>query len=345
MYFRTLVKVSVWAGLIYGPFVSAQAISADAANQLTSNVTLASQIHVLNPAVRSSVQVSNAIAYRDIAVNGPLTTASALSSFRIAYLNGNHAQRALKVQRQGNGSAQLYLADRRGDDDPLNASATWWTIPGATGGDVSGSFATNGDINFTLPPGPAFHYLVLNGFEIVAASSTNNFNTGELNLRRLAIQVSQAVSEPRVNRPPSISVQFDTHDAGKPIYVKIAYTWVPYSYLRKLGPSEYYVAANSVSNRSGLSSNSTPFGGGVLGSLGASERALANMRGQRPDTDRTLLTGFSFEFTNEPRPLLALGVHLMGDTGPSGPATEAISWQDDNRDDPINWTVNYVTLK
>jgi hypothetical protein len=339
------LSAGVSFALLFGSSALAQGISADAARNLSGNIDRTSLIHVLNPAVKSTAQVSGGVAWRDIATTGPLTPASALSSFRIAYLNGHHAQRGIMVARKSDGNAHIYLSDSRSGDDPLNASATWWTIPGAVGGEVSGNFATNGDINFTVPAGPSWHYLVLSGFEIRATNSVNNFNTGELSLRRLSVNVSQSVSEPRVQLPPQISVKFDTHDAGKPIFVKVSYVWVPYSYLRKLGSSEYYVAASTVSNRSAPSPGAGPFGGGVLGSPGAPERALANMRGQRPDTDCTLLTGFNFEFLNEPRPLLSFGVHLMGDTASGGPTTEGISWQDDNRDDPINWSVSYVTLK
>lgn len=331
--------------LLIGSNALAQGLSANTARNLGGNIDRSNLVHVLNPAVKSTAQVSGGIAWRDIATTGPLTTASSLSSFRIAYLNGHHAQRGISVARRSDGNAHIYLSDSRSSDDPLNASATWWTIPGAVGGEVSGDFATNSDISFTIPGGPAWHYLVLGGFEIRATNSVNNFNTGELSLHRLGVNVSQSVSEPRVQLPPKISVTFDTHDAGKPIFVKVSYAWVPYSYLRKLGSSEYLVAASSVSNRSAPSPSAGPFGGGILGSPGAPERALANMRGQRPETDRTLLTGFNFEFANEPRPLLSFGVHLLGDTGPAGPTTEAVSWQDDNRDDPIAWSANYVTLK
>jgi hypothetical protein len=284
----------------------------------------------LNPAVKSTARIVDGTAYRNIATDVPLGPGSALSSFKIVYRNGDHALRNLAVRRMEDGLARVQIADARSGDDPLDAHATWWTIPGATGGEVSGDFATNAAINFDIPAGPAWHYLVLGGFEI-NVPGFDTLNTHEQRIQRVSISAQQAVSEARVNRPPKITVAFETQDAGKPINVKVHYAWVPLRYLKTINGSPYYVE-----QRSNANSTSRP---------GAADRTIATMRGPAPNSDQTLLTGFDLRFTNEPHNLLAFGVHLNGQNGQATPGNEAISWQDNNRDDPISWTVSYFTLK
>ncbi len=328
---------------LVGHNISAQPFPASVAKQLPIDRTT-DLGHVLRPAVKATARVSNGSPW-GIRAEGPLALNSALSSFMVAYQNGNHAQRLLGVHPVGEGQAHIYLADGRSADDPVDAAASWWTIPGATGGVVSGDFTANNDIAFTLPNGPAWHYLVLSGFQIRATNSVNNFDTGELNVSRLSVSTQPAISEARVNAPPRIFVNFETHRPGTPIQVFVHYVWVPNNYLKKLGTSEYIVDRKSASNRTIATTGPSPFGGGVLGTPGTAERAIANIRSGAPNTDRILLTAFDLQFTNEPRPLLAFGVHLNGDIGRASPSPDAISWQDNNRDDPINWSASYVMLK
>jgi hypothetical protein len=90
--------------------------------------------------------------------------------------------------------------------------------------------------------------------------------------------------------------------------VEIAYAWVP---------NRYVDAARETSG---------------------SGRLKAGVSGVMPNTEEHLLTGFSFHFGNSDHYLGRVGVHL-GDPDP------IISWQDINRDDPIQWTVRYLPLR
>jgi hypothetical protein len=57
-------------------------------------------------------------------------------------------------------------------------------------------------------------------------------------------------------------------------------------------------------------------------------------------TDRTLLPGFNFRFNNESHNILAFGVHLNSQLGSDTPRNEAISWQNNNRDDRIHYSAS-----
>src|SRR5690606_28266808 len=69
------------------------------------------------------------------------------------------------------------------------------------------------------------------------------------------------------------------------------------------------------------------------------EGALAGGdRRHRPPPSRIdALQGFEFTFNNSDHHLLGLGVNAGGDGG--------VLFQDNNTDDPIQWSVAYLTLK
>ena len=56
--------------------------------------------------------------------------------------------------------------------------------------------------------------------------------------------------------------------------------------------------------------------------------------------DKAALEGFHFHFGNSDHPIHSFGVDLQPDR-----TSESILFQDNNRDDPIQWSVDYVTLK
>lgn len=101
-----------------------------------------------------------------------------------------------------------------------------------------------------------------------------------------------------------------------PYFVKVAYIWAPNSRL---------AAGRMVSG---------------------SSRAAAQVSGRLP-TRPHVLQGFSFHFGNSDHFIRDFGVHLTG-AGPvlRNPAAigEVVSWQDDDRDDPIQWTVRFSDL-
>jgi hypothetical protein len=60
-------------------------------------------------------------------------------------------------------------------------------------------------------------------------------------------------------------------------------------------------------------------------------------RRQRPPSRIDALQGFEVMFTNSDHHLLGLGVNPSGNGG--------VLFQDNNNDDPMQWTMAYLTLK
>lgn len=73
---------------------------------------------------------------------------------------------------------------------------------------------------------------------------------------------------------------------------------------------------------------------------GDSHRSLP-LSGELPKNDKYILRSVNLKFTNGAHFIKSIGVHL--DDVALG--KNAISWQDNNRDDPIQWSVEYYVLK
>lgn len=74
------------------------------------------------------------------------------------------------------------------------------------------------------------------------------------------------------------------------------------------------------------------------GSITGADRNVANISGSQPKSDKYLIQGFNIKFTNGGHFLQSVGIHLKG------AAREVISWQDNNRDDPIDFRVDWLEL-
>ena len=112
----------------------------------------------------------------------------------------------------------------------------------------------------------------------------------------------------------------------------VQYVWVPTTYL---------IGEGRVGNRTDPAR--TRGGVGISGQ-GSPERLRNSVTAQLPASDRYLIRAFDLKFNNGTHNMLDIGVHLDGATGSTG-ADDAISWQDNNRDDPIEWSVNYLNLR
>lgn len=89
----------------------------------------------------------------------------------------------------------------------------------------------------------------------------------------------------------------------------ISYSWIPNSYIKE----------NKI----------------VTGS----DRQASTVSGILPPNDRYMIREFNFRFKNGGHHLQGIGVNLAAPNG------EVVTWQDSNRDDPIEWKVEYSTLK
>ena len=84
------------------------------------------------------------------------------------------------------------------------------------------------------------------------------------------------------------------------------------------------------------------------GSLSGTYRHIDMMQGQSPRWPNLIYRSFVFRFNNADHHLLGVGIHLNGMKtfpGQNGSEKDAITWQDNNQDDPIQWLVEYSSVK
>lgn len=269
-----------------------------------------------------------------VAVDRPLGPAPALSAFRLDFGRSDHRIQRMMLMADGTGF-RAGLSDRDGGDR-FRAMAEWWVIPGATGGTVSGLVRGIGE--FEIPPGPPNTTLVLSGFDVRRSDGT------DANVRTFAIQLDSASRRIRTvllddqgtdftALAEAVGVGFGFSIIGGPLgaiagtggmgnlnqgpvnansrlrayNVEIAYAWVPNRYLEPVRE------------------------------VSGSDRRRTASSGLLPDDEKYVLTGFSFHFGNSDHYLGRVGVHLAD--------LAAVSWQDSNLDDPIQWTVRFAPVQ
>jgi hypothetical protein len=257
-----------------------------------------------------------------VAASTPLTGAAALSQFRLSFENGDHPLRRFGVAKRSDGTADLILSDSNGDD-PYNAYATWQIIPGGIGGEVTTQITSGGIFQMPVPPGPVGHRLVLGGFMISNGGFTSIVESGDTQIESLSINAHDGFPLPSTNPQSSISGSIRTNGGSRPIRVTVQYVWIP---------SSFITMASSARNDS-------PSMGRPSGAV----RLLSVARGQVPETDKYVIKSFAFEYLNGTHNLLSLGVHLNGATI-SGRNNDAVSFQDNNVDDPIQWNVAFYRV-
>ncbi len=103
------------------------------------------------------------------ASDNALNKNSALSSFYLGFLNGDHKIRGIGIMPDAE-TARAMLIDND-SNDPYHAEATWWNIPGAVGGSVD--FPQDSHVSNLIPPGPANSTLVIGGFEAYLSKWTD----------------------------------------------------------------------------------------------------------------------------------------------------------------------------
>ncbi len=286
-----------------------------------------------------------------IAVDRALGAAPALSSFRLLFMNGDHHPPEAMIM-PADTAFQAALADSGGEDE-FSAHAEWWVVPGATGGVVEG--LVSGVAELEVPAGPPNSTLVLSGFDFKRRDGS------DANLRTVAVQLDSATRKVRTALLDDQGADFSTlatavavgfafgafsPDPGgtmgavfatgstvgaldaaagveraanarmRSYTVRIAYAWVP---------NRYVEAVREVSG---------------------SRRQVGAVSGRLPRLGEYVLTGFSFHFGNSDHFLRTIGVHLSG-VIPMLPGNTgvAVSWQDANQDDPIQWNVRFAPLR
>lgn len=279
------------------------------------------RLRIVPTSVQSVAEVRSQVGSAPSATSAPLTAGAGLSSFKLQFHNGDHGVRVISVLKMSNGMADARLHDAN-SDDPFGGYASWWLIPDAIGGEVSGSGSSSNFVSMNVPPGPPNHVLVLGGFSVEVGGTRTNFDIGDTQISRIEFSANDT------NVRPTISARVITSN-DRPLSFRAQYVWVPRTAI---------VGVRNVRNENNIVS-------GVGGSRGDSRvRAVSTTTGQNAETDRYVIRSFDFEFKNGVRNLLNIGVHLNGERDVAT-IPEAISWQDNNRDDSIRWLVNFYNIQ
>jgi hypothetical protein len=276
-----------------------------------------------------TVLIANQTGYNAVVGDAPLPSGAALSAFRVSFLNGEHGIQYVAALRAPDGKADISIRDQN-TDDPYTSYGVWWTFAGAIGGEAEAIVASGQRIAISIPQGPSGYRLVMGGFNVSSLASSNMFDNGELHFASIQLFATD-------NPGCSINGVIHTHNGGEPILVKVQYSWIPNAYI-----DDVTSWGRTVSNQT-----PPPRGGpgvGRSGGVGNYERRVANGQNGMPLTDRYLLKGFELTFHNGAHPILAMGIHLNGELQ-GGTGQNAITWQDNNTDDPINWSATYLKMK
>ena len=286
--------------------------------------------------IRSSARASNP-GLRDsgnTAVNPALPVAFALNGFSLKFDNGDHKLRRVGVLGHGR-FTELALADSNGDD-PFTASANYTIFTGKGAGRiVTGQVVAEGGGKFEIPlrgNAPADSTLVLSGF------SFQREDGSDANLRNIGVWLD---SERKVARVSLVDDQgFDFRGFEATIGAAFLNGVLP-------GAFEVMLATNVPRAVRGIRSAGkyrpyrvTVQYAWIPNAIVEQESAMSGtdrQRRQRPPSRIDALQGFEFMFTNSDHHLLGLGVN------PSGNGD--VLFQDNNTDDPMQWTMAYLTLK
>lgn len=268
------------------------------------------------------------------AVNPALPAAFALSGFSLKFDNGDHKLRRIGVL--GNGRfTELALADGNGDD-PFTASASYTIFTGEGARQiVTGKVVAEGGGKFEIPlrgNAPADSTLVLSGFAFQRedGSDANLRNIGvwldgERKVARVSLMDDQGVDfrgfESTIGAaflngvlPGAFEVMLATNVPRAVHRIRSAGQYRPYRVT-----VQYAWIPNAMVERESAMSGTD------------------RQRRERPPSRIDALQGFEFMFTNSDHHLLGLGVNPTGNGG--------VLFQDNNNDDPMQWTMAYVTLK
>lgn len=288
------------------------------------------------PPIRSSAH-ARSTGLRDsgnTAVNPALPAAFALNGFSLKFDNGDHKLRRIGVLGHGR-FTELALADSNGDD-PFTASANYTIFTGNGAGQiVSGQVVAEGGGKFEIPlrgHAPADSTLVLSGFAFQREDGS------DANLRNIGVWLDSERKVARVSLMDDQGVDFRGFEST-----------IGAAFLNGVLPGAFEVmlATNVPRAVRGIRSAGkyrpyrvTVQYAWIPNAIVAQESAMSGtdrQRRQRPPSRIDALQGFEVMFTNSDHHLLGLGVNPSGNGG--------VLFQDNNTDDPMQWTLAYVTLK
>ncbi|KAF1686849.1 hypothetical protein B1992_05500 [Pseudoxanthomonas broegbernensis] len=267
------------------------------------------------------------------ALDRPLPGGWALAGFDLRFGNGDHKLRRIGVLGEER-FVRFALADGNGDD-PFNASARLSALPGVRVQQVSAD--GGGKFEIRLPGrAPADSTLVLSGFQFQRADGT------DANLRNIGVWLDPQRNRVRVSLMDDQGLDFRGLEAS--LGAMAASAAIPLPGLLETGS----VVAGTGAAVKGIGRMSGKYRGyrvtvqyaWIPNATVAQKGALAGTqarRGGAPSSRIDALQGFEFTFNNSDHHLLGLGVNGRGNG-------EAF-FQDNNTDDPMQWSATYLTLR
>jgi hypothetical protein len=259
--------------------------------------------------------------------------ASALAAFRLRFENGDHKVKRVSLLRFG-GSVQAGLNDNDGND-PFGASARYLEL--GAGRVHTATAECRGICTIPISAGRE-KIALLAGFSFERPRGDNNIRQISVQLlsERGIAEVSFIDDQGRDLRIGSGSLSPTRARDARDYQVTLQYVVVDRSAVKSMRR----VSGDRI-NRKG------PYAGGRPGpaALDPTAQALANRLGiakagwssARSGVPHYALQGFEFRFDNRDHHLLEIGINLDR-------ADEVIAFQDNNRDDPIYWSVDYAEL-
>jgi hypothetical protein len=273
----------------------------------------------------------------DVGTTKPFSGPAVLTSFNLKFANGDHKLRRVAVMPKG-ATATLSFSDQNGDD-PFNASATWASFLSTRPVPQSTVNAFGGG-RFDIPLGEpvAGRTLCLSGFEFRRRDGM------DANVRSIGVWLTNNSQGKPVARVMLMDDQGpDFRGFETTLGVAFGVAAVPFGVLGGTTATIVDALSRTASfdeRRYRAYSVSVSYAWIPNTAVVASSRFTGTSR--TPSSGRVLPThgaiqGFEYYFGNSDHHLLSLGVRPG--------RTEAIAFQDNDRDDPITWALQMAELK
>ncbi len=277
-----------------------------------------------------------------------------LGTFDLSFLNGDHKLREMSILRESD-SALFSFAD--GDsNDPFAADASWWQSPAFIQGAVSAE--GGGEFEMDITPPASGHYTpVLTGFSFRRPDNT------DANVRVIGVRIDPRTDKIRVDllddQGPDFRGMFSAGNVLETIFVPqgaflmniesaniLSGTFKNESTvnnLRRYRVSVQYawVPDSMITGHGALSGSSAVYDSGQLPSA----------------SGKAVIQGFLLAFTNSDHYLKQTKVLVEGRSAVAPPGSgrqlgggpargrAGVGFQDSDGNDPIEWHVNWVTVR
>lgn len=262
---------------------------------------------------------------------------SVLSTYEMSFQNGDHKLRQMSVL-QSDGASEFAFADQD-SNDPFNAAATWYQSTSFLPAEVLAQ--GGGEFEIALPNRPAGYTPVLRGFSFRRSDGT------DANVRMVEVRINPTTNKVRVALVDDQGTDF--RKFGESLAIGFGMSALPFGVIAASHYSTAQAALAYIPNdnvggfrrfEAKVQISWVPESM-ILdrGSLSGSSKKADS--GKRPGANsKTALQGFLFTFTNSDHHLLQNLVFIT-----SGRTDNVVSYQDGDGNDPMQWYLDWVSVK